>query len=161
MIQSSPLSKFAEVTRPLTAPATAAASVKIFVDAPWPPRVAYLHEYYNPKAIKLLYVHHFGDCGCNDPCKIDTCRNAWINILCTDSRCIWDELSSNHPRESPKVKVMQDAKTCQYAAVATLPFKAGDVGEYLGQLRCIPKYPSSRNCNQGYMLSMHVRTDGA
>lgn len=34
MIQSSPLSKFAEATRPLTAQATAAAPVKIFVDAP-------------------------------------------------------------------------------------------------------------------------------
>ncbi|KAE9247332.1 hypothetical protein PF004_g4379 [Phytophthora fragariae] len=115
MIQSSPISKFAEATRSLTAQATAAAPAKIFVDAPWPPRVAYLHDYYNPKTIKLPYVHHFGDCGCDDPCKIDTCRNARMNLLCTDSCCIWEELCSNRPRESPKVKVMQDAKTCQYA----------------------------------------------
>ncbi|KAE9248360.1 hypothetical protein PF002_g5816 [Phytophthora fragariae] len=38
MIQSSPISKFAEATRSLTAQATAAAPAKIFVDAPWPPR---------------------------------------------------------------------------------------------------------------------------
>ncbi|KAE9128546.1 hypothetical protein PF010_g4467 [Phytophthora fragariae] len=102
MIQSSPISKFAEATRSLTAQATAAAPAKIFVDAPWPPRVAYLHDYYNPKTIKLPYVHHFGDCGCDDPCKIDTCRNARMNLLCTDSCCIWEELCSNRPRESPK-----------------------------------------------------------
>ncbi|KAE9342750.1 hypothetical protein PR003_g9317 [Phytophthora rubi] len=153
MIQSSPISKFAEATRSLTAQATAAAPAKIFVDAPWPPRVAYLHDYYNPKAIKLPYVHHFGDCGCDDPCKIDTCRNARMNLLCTDSCCIWEELCSNRPRESPKVKVMQDAKTCQYAVEV--------LGEYLGQLRCIPKDPSRRTRNKGFMLRMHVRTDGA
>nr|KAE8944721.1 hypothetical protein PF009_g5606 [Phytophthora fragariae] len=115
MIQSSPISKFAEATRSLTAQATAAAPAKIFVDAPWPPRVAYLHDYYNPKTIKLPYVHHFGDCGCDDPCKIDTCRNARMNLLCTDSCCIWEELCSNRPRESPKTRMGKPPGSMNYS----------------------------------------------
>ncbi|KAE9327547.1 hypothetical protein PF001_g1885 [Phytophthora fragariae] len=153
-ICSSPLSTLKQVVRAST-PKVA------FSPAKWPGRVAYLHENYNSKAIKLPYVYHFGDCGCGDPCKIESCRNARMNIFCTDKCCCWEELCANRPRESDKLEVMQHDNTMQYALVATSPIKAGQVvGEYLGQLRYMPKEHSRRSRNQGYMLNMRARTDG-
>ncbi|KAG6974709.1 hypothetical protein JG688_00002928 [Phytophthora aleatoria] len=66
---------------------------------------------------------------------------------------------ANRPRECSKVTVMQDAKTSQYGLVATSRVEAGEVlGEYLGQLRCVPKKTSLRARNQSYMLRMRARS---
>ncbi|KAG3157267.1 hypothetical protein PI126_g8392 [Phytophthora idaei] len=54
---------------------------------------------------------------------------------------------------------MQDAKTSQYGLVATSRVEAGEVlGEYLGQLRFVPKKTSLRARNQSYMLRMRARS---
>ncbi|KAF1790232.1 hypothetical protein GQ600_25590 [Phytophthora cactorum] len=68
-----------------------------FLSPPWPARIVYLHDYYNTASIKLPYVVHYGDCDCSDPCQIDTCRNAQMNVFCTDSYCVWEELCANRP----------------------------------------------------------------
>ncbi|KAE9211096.1 hypothetical protein PF004_g16015 [Phytophthora fragariae] len=112
-ICSSPLSTLKQVVRAST-PKVA------FSPAKWPGRVAYLHENYNSKAIKLPYVYHFGDCGCGDPCKIESCRNARMNIFCTDKCCCWEELCANRPRESDKLEVMQHDNTMQSSRMGKL-----------------------------------------
>ncbi|KAK1942397.1 hypothetical protein P3T76_005896 [Phytophthora citrophthora] len=111
-------------------------------------------------SIKFAFVHHFGDCGCDDPCEVKTCRNARMNIFCKDGCCVWEELCGNRPRESPKVAVKQDADTLHYAIVATVDIKVADVlGEYLGQLHIVSKDASARPRNQGFALSMRARSD--
>ncbi|KAE8886870.1 hypothetical protein PF005_g10928 [Phytophthora fragariae] len=156
------MSKFAEtVSQTTTQSNDSAPPVKVFEETLWPARVAYLHANFNPKSIKLPFVYHFGDCECGDPCKLESCRNARMDIFCTDKCCIREELCANRPRESANIKVMREEKSGQYALVAIAPVKRGDVlGEYLGQLRCVETDPAKRSRNQGFLLQMRVRTAG-
>ncbi|KAG6950612.1 hypothetical protein JG688_00014083, partial [Phytophthora aleatoria] len=158
-ICSSPVPACAGVARPSISSPSVAAPAKVFAAVVWPARLTYLHDLFNPKSIKFPFAHHFGDCGCGHPCRIESCRNARMNLFCTDKCCVWVELCANRPRECSKVTVMQDAKTSQYELVATSRVEAGKVlGEYLGQLRCVPKKTSLRTRKQGYILRMRARS---
>ncbi|KAG3111473.1 hypothetical protein PI125_g9088 [Phytophthora idaei] len=74
MICSSPVSAYAGVARPSISSPSVAAPAKVSAAAARPARVAYLHDFFNPKSIKFQFVHHFGDCGCDYPCQIESCR---------------------------------------------------------------------------------------
>ncbi|KAG3025641.1 hypothetical protein JG687_00013896 [Phytophthora cactorum] len=158
MICSIPVSAHAGVARPSISSPSVAAPAKVFAAAVWSTRVAYLHDFFSSRSIKFPFVHHFGGCGSDYPCRIESCRNARMNVSCTVKCCVWDDVCANRPRECSKVTVMQDAKTSQYGLVATTRVEADEVlGEYLGQLRCVPKNTSLRARNQGYKLRMRAR----
>ncbi|KAG3065125.1 hypothetical protein PC121_g11453 [Phytophthora cactorum] len=74
MICSSLVSAYAGVARPSISSPSVAAPAKVFAAAARPARVAYLHDFFNPKSIKFQFVHHFEDCGCDYPCQIESCR---------------------------------------------------------------------------------------
>ncbi|KAF4133664.1 hypothetical protein GN958_ATG17001 [Phytophthora infestans] len=121
-IRTSPMSMFAGTIAPCPDIDYASTSGVAFLASPWPPRIVYLHEYYNPASIRLPFVFNYGDCGCSDPCRIDTCRNANMNVVCTDKCCVWEELCANR----------------LYALVANVALERGEVlGEYLGRLRYV------------------------
>ncbi|KAG6943859.1 hypothetical protein JG688_00017395 [Phytophthora aleatoria] len=143
---------------PESSPSATATIVTIpmnFVSPPWPARIVYLHDYYNLASIKLPYVVHYGDCDCSDPCQIDTCRNAQMNVFCTDSYCVWEELCANRPRESPKIEVKRNGVTGKYALVAKTALNRGEVlGEYLGRLRDVESDQTMRPRNEGYTITL-------
>ncbi|KAF4146653.1 hypothetical protein GN958_ATG04136 [Phytophthora infestans] len=135
-IITSRMSKFAGTVANLEDRGCSYTRAIAFVTSSWSARAVYLHDVYNPDSIRLPFVLHYGDCGCSDPCRIATCRNAQINVVCTEKCCVWDELCSNRPRESNKVEVEKDRHTGTYALVANADLKRGEVlEEYLNRLR--------------------------
>ncbi|KAG2799516.1 hypothetical protein PC118_g18242 [Phytophthora cactorum] len=161
-IVTGPMSNFAGTASSRVDRAYSFALTVDFVSSPWPAHVVYLHDYYNPASLKLPYELHYGDCNCSDPCQIDTCHNAQMNVLCTDSCCYWEELCANRPCESPKVEVKRNGTTGKYALVAKTALNHGEVlGEYLGRLRYVESNRTMRPRNEGSKLTLRTKTDGS
>ncbi|KAF4142388.1 hypothetical protein GN958_ATG08564 [Phytophthora infestans] len=115
----------------------------------------------NPASIRLPFVFHYGDCGCSDPCRIDTCRDANMSVFCTDKCCVWEAICANHPRESNKVAFKQEPTMGKYAQTASVTLERVEVlGEYLGRLRYVEVDRAKRQRNDGYMLTLRTRTGG-
>jgi hypothetical protein len=106
-----------------------------FHHASWPAKVASIRQQYNPLEICFEYETPFaGFCGCDSPCRHDTCRNGILGIYCAPNCCLYDGKCGNGLAEVDNVKLVRRDQSSELAVVATAPIEKGMViGQYLGK----------------------------
>jgi len=146
-----------EASRPRT---ELARSDDVFVPARWPFGVIHLREHFNPIATVFPAIPHFGSCGCWNPCRTTTCRNARVNVYCNLNCCPYEGKCGNGLDDSSKVLLGRNVRTRQLGVVAAEDISAGEVlGQYLGEIEHLAASRARRPRNGGYRLLLKQRPE--
>ncbi|GMF24221.1 unnamed protein product [Phytophthora fragariaefolia] len=146
-----------ETSRPRT---ESARSDDVFVPARWPFGVIHLREHFNPLATVFPAILHFGLCGCWNPCRMTTCRNARVNIYCNLNCCSYEGKCGNGLDDSGKVLLGRNVRTRQLGVVDAEDTSAGEVlGQYLGEMEHLAVSRAGCPRNGGYRLLLKQRPE--
>jgi hypothetical protein len=137
-----------------------ARSDDVFVPARWPFGVIHLRELFNPLATVFPAIPHFGSCGCWNPCRTTTCRNARVTVNGNLNYCPYKGKCGNGLDDSSKVFLRRNFRTRQLGVMAAEEISAGEVlGQYLGEIEYLAVSRARCPRNGGYRLLLKQRPE--